>query len=236
MKIEIWSDVVCPWCYIGKRRLESALAAFPHRDDVEIVWHSFELDPTTVRVEGESTATRLARKIGVAEAQVAGMQRNVVEIAAGEGLAYDLDRALPTNTFDLHRVLHLAAEQGRADAVKEAFLAGYFVEGRDLADVDTVVEVASAAGLPEADVRRVLADPKAYARAVEDDRTDAAALGANGVPFFVFDRTYGISGAQPVEHFTAVLEKAWAETHPIEVLAPASGSDDASCADGSCAV
>ena len=110
MKIEIWSDVVCPWCYIGKRRLESALAEFPHSDEVDIVWRSFELDPTTERVEGETTRSRLARKIGVPETQVDAMQANVTAIAAEEGLAYDLDSTLPTNTFDLHRVLHRAAE------------------------------------------------------------------------------------------------------------------------------
>jgi len=235
VKIEVWSDVVCPWCYIGKRRLESALADFPHRDEVELVWRSFQLDPTTERVDGERAVTRLARKIGVSEAQAKGMQAHVSELAAGEGLAYDLDSTLPTNTFDLHRVLHLAADRGVGDAVNEAFLAAYFVEGRDLHDVDTVVAVARAAGLAEDDVRRVLGDSRAYARAVEDDRTEAAALGANGVPFFVFDRRYGISGAQPVEQFREILDRAWSDAHPVELLTPA-GGDEASCADGSCAV
>jgi predicted DsbA family dithiol-disulfide isomerase len=196
VKVEIWSDVVCPWCYVGKRRLEKALADFPHRDDVEITWRSFQLDPTTVRDTDETAMQRLTRKIGVSEAQMAQMQEHLTTLAAAEGLAFDQSRTLPTNTFDLHRVIHLAAEHGVQDAVKEAFMSAYFVEGKDLHDVDTVVAVAVSGGLAEDAVRAVLADPTAHADAVENDRREAAALGASGVPFFVIDRKYGISGAR----------------------------------------
>ena len=214
MRIEIWSDVVCPWCYIGKRRLEAALAAFPHRDEVEVTWRSFQLDPTTEREGEELNVERLARKFGVSVSDAQAMEQQVTGIAAGAGLEYHLENTRPTNTFDLHRVLHLAADHGVQGAAKEAFLSANFVEGRDLQDVPTVVALAVGAGVPEDEVRRVLADPTAYAAEVEADRVEAAALGANGVPFFVFDRTYGISGAQPVEQFTAVLERAWSDAHP----------------------
>ena len=215
MQIEIWSDVVCPWCYIGKRRLEAALAEFPHRDEVEIRWRSFELDPTTRREGDESNLERLASKLGLSERQAQELEDRVQGVAAGAGLDYHLELTRPTNTFDVHRVLHLAADEGVQDAAKEGFLAAHFVEGRDLQDPETVVAVATAAGADEAEVRRVLADPTAYADAVLEDRREAAALGAEGVPFFVFDRRYGVSGAQPVAQFAAVLERAWADEHAV---------------------
>ncbi|HEY7198564.1 MAG TPA: DsbA family oxidoreductase, partial [Candidatus Dormibacteraeota bacterium] len=190
MKVEIWSDVVCPWCYIGKRRFERALAGFEHRDEVEVRWRSFELDPRAPRESGdEEPAARLARKYGMTVEQARAAQDRVTGLAAEEGLAYRLDAARPANTFDAHRLLHLAADRGVQAAVKEGLMAAYFTEARPIGDSETLVAVAAGAGLDEAAAREVLAGD-AYAEDVAADEREAAALGISGVPFFVLDRRY----------------------------------------------
>ena len=214
VKVEIWSDVVCPWCYIGKRRFERALAGFAHRDEVEVTWRSFELDPRAARgprSAEEDPVERLARKYGMTREAAEAAQARVTAQAAEEGLAYRLDAARPSNTFDAHRLLHLAAERGVQGAVKERFLAAHFVEARPLGDPETLVAVAAEAGLDEAAAREVLGGD-AYADEVAGDERQAAELGISGVPFFVLDRRYGISGAQPAELIAQALERAWADT------------------------
>ncbi|MDP9394202.1 MAG: DsbA family oxidoreductase [Actinomycetota bacterium] len=233
MKVEIWSDVVCPWCHIGKRRFEAALARFAHRDDVEVVWRSFELAPDAPRHMTEPLDRHLASKYGVPLEQARAMQQRMTGTAADEGLTFRFDIARSGNTFDAHRVLHLAAERGVQDAVKEAFFRAYLTDGEPIGDPDTLVRVAAGAGLDADEVRRVLGQGT-YGDAVRADEREAAALGVSGVPFFVVDRTYGVSGAQPAELLLEVLEKAWADAHPLTLVT--SGTDDASCADGSCAV
>jgi predicted DsbA family dithiol-disulfide isomerase len=213
MRIEIWSDVVCPWCYIGKRRLEKALAGFPHADEVELVYRAYQLDPGAPVEPVETVAEALGRKYGGGPEAGRQMVDRVEAVAAEEGMVWRHHQSLRVNTVDAHRLLHLAAEHGRQSELKEALLASYFIDAENVADHATLVGIATRAGLDEARVREVL-DGSEYLAAVEAEAREAAALGANGVPFFVVDRKYGIPGAQPVEVFTQVLEKAWSESHP----------------------
>ena len=207
MKIEIWSDVVCPWCYIGKRRLERALSQFEHADEVEIAWRSFQLNPDTPAGTAVPTLDYLARRFGPQSKDMTG---RVAELAAGEGLDFDFDAALTVNTLDAHRLLHLAADQGVGDAAKERLLRAHFTEGADLSDPETLVRLAGEAGVDSDRAREVLAGTE-YADAVRADIELAQAFGATGVPFFVIDRKYGISGAQPAEAFLQALRTAYAE-------------------------
>ena len=211
MLIEIWSDVVCPWCYVGKRRLETALAAFEHRDEVEVVYRSFELDPTAPQHGHELTTGVLARKYGRTEVEMREMQQQLVGVAAEEGLAFRLFDNVHTNTIDAHRVLHLAlAEGGPAlqRELKEALLAAYFLRAEDVGDHDVLRAAAVATGLDASRVEEVLASDE-YADAVRADIAQARAYGATGVPFYVVDRRYGVSGAQPVEALLGALREAW---------------------------
>jgi predicted DsbA family dithiol-disulfide isomerase len=217
MQIEIWSDVVCPWCAIGKRRLEGALARFEHTDDIDVVWRSFELDPSAPATIDVDLVERLATKYGVSRAEAEAMNARVSGIAAEEGLAFRLDIAKPGNTFDAHRLLHLAAVHGRQGAVGERLIVGYQAEGQPIADHDTLTRLAVEGGLDEAEVRAVLASDR-YADAVRADEAEARELGVRGVPFFVFDRRYAVSGAQPSDVLLEVLEQAWREQAPIEVV------------------
>lgn len=218
LKVEIWSDVICPWCYIGKRRFEAALEGFDHRDEVEVAWRSFELDPSAPAQSPGNLADRLARKYGVSREQAEAMNARVVTQATGAGLEYRLDIARPGNTFDAHRLLHLADETGLRATAKERLLAAYFTEGKPIGDRDTLVELIGDAGV---DPDRALAvlNSDEFADSVRRDEREAAQLGINGVPFFVIDRRYGISGAQPHEFLLQALNQAWAESHQPEPAA-----------------
>ena len=229
MRIEVWSDVVCPWCYIGKRRLESALERFPHRDDVEVVWRSFQLDPSVPEGETHPTLPALAAKYGRPVEDMRAMMRHVEETAAGEGLSYDLANGVSGNTLLAHELTHLAAGHGLQGAMEERLFSAYFQEGRPVFDVDSLVPLAVEVGLDEAEVRAALADSR-YRPAVLSDVATARALGATGVPFFVVDRKYGASGAQPAELLLQVLERAWADAHPLLTVPAAEGCDDGTCA------
>ena len=234
MKVEIWSDVVCPWCYVGKRQFEAALTKFDHADQVSVEWRSFELDPNAPRVDDVPMKQILQRKYGMTEEQADQANRRMTDLAAGLGLEYHLDRVQRGNTFDAHRLIHLAAEHGGGDAMKERLLAAYFTEGRPVGDIDTLAELAAEVGLDAGEVAATLHSDR-YAADVRDDEAMASALGASGVPFFVIDGTYGVSGAQGAEVILQAMERAWAESHPVMVVA--GGSDDqAACADGSCPV
>jgi predicted DsbA family dithiol-disulfide isomerase len=213
VRVEIWSDVVCPWCAIGKRRFESALARFEHRADVEVRWRSFELDPTAARTVDVSSTQRLADKYGVSLDQARAMQQRVTDAGAAEGLDLRYDLARPGNTADAHRVLHLAADRGVQSAVKERLLLGYFTEGEPIADRRALSRLAACAGLDADGTARML-DSDDYLAEVRADEAEARALGIQGVPFFVFDRRYGVSGAQPAEVMLQVLERAWTEAQP----------------------
>ncbi len=228
MRIEIWSDVVCPWCYIGKRRLESALAEFPHRDEVEVVWRSFQLDPSSPSTPTETVVEALGRKYGGGVAGAQQMVDRVEALAAEEGLLFNHAQAPHVGTLDAHRLLHAAGE--KRGELKEALLHAYFVEAQNVADHDVLTRIAAEVGLDEVAVKSVLTTDE-YADEVEADIRQAAAYGATGVPFFVIDSKYGISGAQPVETFAQALDRAWSETHPaIEVIGGADACGPDGCA------
>ena len=216
MKVEIWSDVVCPWCFIGKRRFEQAVAAFPH--PVDVVYRSFELDPSAPVGGTETVTASLAQRYG-GEARVAQMQEHVAQLAGEVGLHLRLGETLHTNTVDAHRLLHLALDQGGPTAqhtLQEALLAAYFEDVRDVSDHGVLREVSVGAGLDPVDVDEVLAGDR-YRDAVSADIDQARAYGAGGVPFFVFEGAYAVSGAQPTEVFGQVLEQVWEATRPALV-------------------
>jgi predicted DsbA family dithiol-disulfide isomerase len=230
LKVEVWSDIVCPWCAIGKRRLEAALAKFPHRDAVEVVWRAFELDPSAPALHPEDNATRLATKYGRTPAQVAAMVQQVTDTAAKDGLDFHLAHARSGNTFDGHRVLHLAAERGLQDAVKERFFRGYMTEGQAIGDHEVLVKLASEAGLEAAEVRAVLASDKYAADVLREEET-AQELGIRGVPFFVLGGKYAVSGAQPAEVLAQALEQAWDSLAPEgEAVREGAVCDPSGCA------
>lgn len=229
MQIEVWSDIVCPWCYIGKRRLETALSRFPHADKVEVVWRSFQLDPSIPEGHTEKTLPAVAAKYGIGEDQMRAQMGRVEELAAAEGLDYDLANGVSGNTLLAHQLIHLAGEHGLAAAMKERLLHAHFEERRSVFEVDALVPLGVEVGLDEAEIRAALAE-KRLLPAVREDIATARSLGANGVPFFVVDRTYGASGAQPPEVLLQILEKAWADSHPLMTVPAADGCDDGSCA------
>ena len=219
MHVEIWSDIACPWCYVGKRRFEAALAGFEHADDVQVTWRSFELDPSAPAEREVDGAQHLADKYGSSREQAEQMQRQMTDTAAGEGLDFRFDLQRMGNTFDAHRVLHLAEARGLQDAVKERFLRAYMTEGERMADHPTLERLASEAGLAAGEVAEVLASERYAAEVREEERT-AAELGIRGVPFFVVDRRLGASGAQSPEVLRGLLEQGWEAARPsIPVLA-----------------
>ena len=232
MRVEIWSDVVCPWCYVGKRRFEQALAGFPHRDEVEVVWRAFELDASAPAERTGGYAENLAAKYRVPVSEAQRMIDSMTAAAAADGLDFRFDVARPGNTFDAHRLLHLAAERGVQDAVKERLLRATFTEGEPVGDHETLVRLVAEAGLDADEARDVLASDR-YAAEVRGDERQAQAYGISGVPFFVVDGRYGVSGAQPAEALAQVLAQAWAERSPLQVVttgAGAPGCDGDSCA------
>ena len=233
MRVEIWSDVVCPWCYVGKRRFEQALASFPHRDEVEVVWRAFELDPSAPAERTEGQAVHLAQKYGRTLEQAQEMLDSMTATAAQEGLDFRFDVMRGGNTFDAHRLLHLAAERGVQDAVKERLLRATFTEGEPVAEGETLVRLVAEAGLDAAEAREVLASGR-YADEVRADERDAQRFGITGVPFFVVDRTYGVSGAQPAEVLRQVLDKAWADSRPVQLVS--TGGSGPGCDGDACSV
>lgn len=218
VKIEIWSDVACPWCFIGKRRFEKALEAFPHRDEVDVHWRSYQLDPSIPEHYDGTELSYLSERKGMAPEQVRTMFGHVTEQAAGEGLAYDFDTVVVANSFTAHRLIHLAAQSGKADEAKERLLSDHFERGKDIGSPEYLRSLGAELGLPSQDVEELFTTDK-YADAVREDIAEARAIGVSGVPFFVFDRKYGVSGAQSSETFTQVLDEVWQESHPL--LTPA---------------
>jgi predicted DsbA family dithiol-disulfide isomerase len=230
MRVDIWSDVVCPWCYIGKRRFEAALARFPHQ--VEVRWHAFELDPGAPTHREGSYDERLAEKYGVSVDEAAAMTANMTAVAATEGLDFRFDAARPGNTFDAHRLLHLAGERGVQDAVKERLLRATFTDGEPIADRETLVRLVAEAGLDAEEARHALEHDR-FADAVRADEEQARRLGITGVPFFVVAEKYGVSGAQPADLLLQVLERAWDESAPLQLV---TATDADTCEGDACAV
>ena len=209
MKVEIWSDIACPWCAIGRRRFEAALADFDGRDEVSVRWRSFELDPRAPRVREGSLTDTLVGKYGVSRERADGMQRSITETAAVDGLEFRFDLARGGNTFDAHRLLHLAADRGLQPAVQDRLFTAYFREGEPIGDPEALRRVMAGTGLDDDEVRTVL-DGDAYGDAVRADQELARRLGITAVPFFVLDDRYGVSGAQPVAVFKEALATATA--------------------------
>ncbi len=240
MKIEIWSDVVCPWCYVGKRRFEAALSRFAHADQVAVEWRSFELDPSApARVDMPMTAI-LQRKYGMTEEQARQANADMTSLAASVGLEYHLDQVQVGNTFDAHRLIHLAAAHGLGDAMKERLLAAYFTEGESPSDHVTLARLAVETGLDKEEVVATL-EGEAFSVEVRNDEKRAASLGATGVPFFVIDEAYGVSGAQSADVLLGALETAWSASHPVTMVegATAPSGDETpagSCDDGACSI
>ncbi|KZB86308.1 disulfide bond formation protein DsbA [Amycolatopsis regifaucium] len=207
MYIDVWSDVVCPWCYLGKRRMETALGEFAHADDVEVRWHSFQLDSSHPKGHREPVRDMLAKKTGAPPEQVEAMTRQVTELAAAEGLTYDLGNAVSVNTLDAHRLNHLADQHGLGDRMHERLLKAHLCDGEIVDDLDTLVRLGTEVGVPEDEAREVLQGTK-LAGEVDADFAEARRLGVNGVPFFVLNGAYGVSGAQSPVTFLSALEKA----------------------------
>ena len=207
MNIEIFSDIACPWCYVGKRRFEAALARFEHRDEVEVTWRSFELDPTAPAVREGDYAQHLAGKYGMGRDQAVAMHDDMTATGAGEGIDFRFGEIAAGSTFDGHRLIHFAAEHGKQAEMKERLLRAYFSEGVLMSDHDALRRIAAELGLPEAETAEALAEG-AFADAVREDERLAARMGIRGVPFFVADRQVGVSGAQPPEVLLEFLRQA----------------------------
>jgi predicted DsbA family dithiol-disulfide isomerase len=211
MRVDIWSDIACPFCYIGKRNFEKALEMFPHKDQVQVIMHSFELDPQAPKSQNVSMDQMLAKKYGMTVDKARKMNESMTERAAQAGIHFDLEAAILTNHFDGHRLLHLAKERGVQPLMQEKLFAAYFSEGKDVSDHHVLVQLGAEAGLKPAEVKDVL-ESQMYTTEVREDEAVANELGISGVPAFVLTEKYLISGAQPVETFVEALNTAW-RTH-----------------------
>ncbi len=210
MKVEIWSDVMCPFCYIGKRRFEQALANFDHAEDVEVEWKSFQLNPEMKTQPGKSVTEHLAEVKGWSLEQADQMNRHVTDMAADVGLEYNLDQAVVANSFQAHRFTHFAKEHGKGNVAEEMLFKAYFTDGKNTDDRETLLELGSEIGLDTEELEKVLVGDR-YANAVKQDIITAKNLGINGVPFFLFNRKYAISGARETDVFIRALDKSWNE-------------------------
>lgn len=234
MKIEVWSDIMCPFCYIGDKKLDDALAEFGDRDRIEVEFKSFELMPGLETHPIRTTNEMLAETKGMTIEQARQMNSQVAQVAAGVGLEMDTETSIPANTINAHRLTHLAKKHGKQKAVADALFRAYFNEQKNVDDLDTLVDIASAAGIDATEAREVL-ESDAYTNEVQQDVHEARQLGVTGVPFFVFDRKYAISGAQDAAVFSGTIEKSfgeWAEANPVspfEVIQGQTCSVDGTC-------
>jgi len=235
LTVEVWSDIACPWCYVGKRRLEAALERFEHRDQVRITWHSFELDPSAPALRDSSTSyvQRLANKYGTGEAQAQGMIDRMVQTAALDGIKMDFEHIKSGNTFNAHRLLHLAKARGRQHQLAERFMRGYLSEGLAIGDPEQLLRMAVDVGLDTDEVSGVLGGDM-YEKDVRQDQRDARDLGISGVPFFLLGRRYAVSGAQPADLLLEALTKTWQELPEPFVTLADDTADGAVCGPDGC--
>ncbi|HEY9343520.1 MAG TPA: DsbA family oxidoreductase [Hanamia sp.] len=210
MKVNIWSDVRCPFCYIGKRKFEMALEKFPHKDKVEVNWRSFELDPNLKTKTGVNAIDHLAEAKGISHEQAEGMHKNVKQIAKEVGLNFDFEKAVVANSFNAHRLIQLSKTKGLDNEAEEQLFKAHFIEGKNIDDNETLVQTAVAAGLEEKEIREVLASD-AFSKEVHEDEMQAQSIGVRGVPFFVLNDKYAVSGAQSPDTFLEVLQQTWKE-------------------------
>lgn len=236
MKIEVWSDYVCPFCYIGKRRLEKALEQFPNRDAVHVEFKSFELDPNAETYSEKSINESLAEKYGMSVEQAKQNNVQLAMQAAQEGLTFNFDTMKPTNTFDAHRLAKFAKTKGKDQELTERLLHAYFTETKNVGDHETLATLAEEVGIDRDEALNVLNHQDDYANEVRQDLALARQYGVTGVPFFVINDKYAISGAQPLETFVSALEKVWEEESAKPKFESLDGADGAVCADGSCDV
>ena len=213
MKVEIWSDIVCPFCYIGKRKFENALHSFDQKDKVEIVWRSFQLDADLKQIKGQSVDEYLGIRKGTSTEKGKEMNAYMAGVAKEVGLEYNFDIAIINNTMNAHRLSHLAAKHGIQNTMEEALFDAYYTKGKDIGDVETLTEIGISAGLNKADIDTLFASDE-YTDAVRMDQVEAAQIGVQGVPFFVFNNKYAVSGAQPTDVFKEILAKAWEDEKP----------------------
>lgn len=230
MKVEIWSDIACPFCYIGKRKFENALKGFDQKDKVEITWRSFQLDPEMIVVPNQSVHEYLGKRKGTTTAEGKKMNDSMAAIASEVGLEFNFDKAQINNTMNAHRVLHLAKKHGVQNEMKQALFAAYYTDGKNTGDTETLVSIGETLGLDVAEIRKVL-ESDMYRNEVIADQEQAQQIGVQGVPFYVFNNKYAVSGAQPTAVFADVLNKVWEEEKPaVEML-----SAGATCkSDGTC--
>lgn len=211
MKVEIWSDIMCPFCYIGKRHFEAALKEFPHADKLQIEWKSFQLDPTIPKMEERVDVYQyLADKKGMSLEQSKSLHQNVIQMAKNAGLEYNFDIAVVGNSKDAHRLIQFAKTKGLGDQAEEALFKAYFTDGKNMADMNDLIEIGTLIGLDAVELTSIL-ESDAFAYEMMQDVQEAQNIGVQGVPFFVFDRKYAVSGAQPVEAFLQTLEKVYSE-------------------------
>jgi predicted DsbA family dithiol-disulfide isomerase len=236
MKVEVWSDVMCPFCYIGKRNYEKGLQQFADANDVELVWKSFQLDPTIANEAADrlDVYDYLSQRKGISRERVEQMHEQVTQMAANAGLEYHLDKTVMVNSFNAHRLLQLAKEKGLGDQAEEAIFYANFTEGKDFSDTDVLKEIAAKIGLTSADVDEALSNEK-YKAKVNEDIAKARQIGVTGVPFFVFNDKYAVSGAQPAESFAQVLEKSHSEWRsenpksPLDIIGGPVCTPDGEC-------
>ncbi|PZX54922.1 DsbA family oxidoreductase [Algoriphagus chordae] len=232
MKIEIWSDVVCPFCYIGKRKMEKAINNSPFKDKIKIEWKSFQLNPDQVTDPSLNTLEQLSKSKGWSMEQTLEITDNVVNMAAAEGLDFQMGKTVVANTMNSHRLIHLAKGSGKGGEMKERLLKAYFTDGLNIDDTDTLVSLGKEVGLEEEPIRQMLAS-ELFKDTVEQDIYESRTIGVKGVPFFVLDRKFGISGAQPDEVFAQTLDKAWDEYNKANPsLEIAEGDGEACDVDG----
>ena len=238
MNIEIWSDVACPFCYIGKRHLEEAKNSLSFKDEINIIWKSYQLNPMYYNTKKETIFEHLENSKGMSEEQVKQMTDQVVDMANNAGLQFSFDSTIPANTFDAHRLIHLASQHRLQDQAKEALLKAYFIDGKDVADKTILQKIAEDIGLDQTEILETL-DSDKFSGDVEHDIKESRDIGVQGVPFFVLDRKYAISGAQPVTAFKDALTQAyteWKSAQPVDKLTSLNVNNNASCDDDGCEV
>lgn len=239
MKIEVWSDYICPFCYIGKRRLENALDQFEYKDEVELIFKSFELNPNAEKKIDRNIHEIIAKKYGISVEQAKVSNNQIVEQAKAVGLNYNFDDLIPTNTFDAHRLSHYAKTKGKANALSERILKAYFVDALNISDHKTLARLAGEIGLNSDDALKVLESDQ-YGEQVRKDEENASRLRISGVPYFVFNNQYVVSGAQPPELFLEVLDKVKKEEVSSEVVKGKNqdneNANEDSCSDGKCEI
>jgi predicted DsbA family dithiol-disulfide isomerase len=228
MQVEIWSDIACPWCYIGKRRFETALGQFEHADQVRVTWRSFELDPAAPAERKGERAAHLAEKYGTTKEQARQMEQQMTDVAATEGLDFRFDIARSGVTFDAHRVLHLASQYGLQDALKERFMRAYLTDGELMSDHETLAVLGAQVGISHDEIHQTLAGD-GYSDAVREDERTAAQLGISAVPTFVIDRAMGASGAHPPDALLDLLKQGWAARTPVSMVSGGETCDVDGC-------